>query len=117
MPPPLLLQKALLEGIGIAEELGLANHRLPEVGELVQEATLVLGKIERCKAALAQAMANVEEELLSDALALCDDTGYSSLQVDQARDLLTLIRDLTERAVRRTVCGVIVAVVSVMGDG
>lgn len=93
-------EKGLLEGIDIAEELHLGAHRLPEVPALVKEATLMLGKIERCKAALAQGMAAVEEEQLADALALCDDLGYRSHKEQQARDLLTLIRDLTARAVR-----------------
>ena len=97
-------EKGLLEGIAIAEDLGLREHPQDYVPQLIDEGTLMLGKIERCKAALAQAMSAVDEEQLVDALALCDELSYTSTQVEQGRDLLAAVQDLSNRAVRRD-CG------------
>lgn len=91
-------EAGLVEVLARAARLNLGGHPKPAVRETVEAATLALGRIQRCKAALAAGIKNLEAAMLIDALAMAAAIGYSTPLVEEAKHVLATVQALQERA-------------------
>ena len=91
-------EAGLVEVLARAARLNLGGHPKPAVRETIEAATLALGRIQRCKAALAAGIKNLEAAMLIDALAMAAAIGYSTPLVEEAKHVLATVQALTERA-------------------
>jgi hypothetical protein len=90
----------LVEALTKAGRLTLAEHPHEHVRQKVEAATLALGRIQRCKAALASGIKTLEATMLIDALAMAASIGYAHPLVEEAKRVLASVQQLTERANR-----------------
>jgi hypothetical protein len=87
-----------VDALARAARLNLSEHPKPHVRETVEAATLALGRIQRCKAALASGIKTLEASALLDALAMAASLGYAHPLVDEAKRVLASVQALTDRA-------------------
>jgi hypothetical protein len=91
-------ESALVDALARAARLNLSEHPKTHVRETVEAATLALGRIQRCKAALASGIKTLEASALLDALAMAASLGYAHPLVDEAKRVLASVQALTDRA-------------------
>lgn len=91
-------EAGLTEGLARATRLELARHPADAVRELLEGASLALGRIQRCRGLLAAAIEAVEETYLDEAVAMADALKFKSDAVDEARELLERVRRVTHLA-------------------
>jgi hypothetical protein len=91
-------ESALVDSLARAARLGLAEHPRSQVRQTIEAATLALGRIQRCKAALAAGIKTLEVPMLIDALAMAGSIGYRHPLVDEARRVLVTVQALIDRS-------------------
>ena len=91
-------EEGLIEGLTRASKLRLATHPEESVRGLVESSTVLLGRIQRAKTALENAIEAVRASDLVEAIALASSIKYTGSLVTMARNKLMRVQELTSQA-------------------
>jgi hypothetical protein len=91
-------ETALVETLSRAQRLRLPDHPRAHVKQTLETATLILTRLQRCKASLAAGIRGMDAPGLVDALSMAAGMGFTHSLVEEGRRVLSRVQDMTDRA-------------------
>jgi hypothetical protein len=91
-------ETSLVEALSRAQRLRLAEHPRAHVKQTLETATLVLTRLQRCKASLAAGIRGMDAPGLVDALSMAGSMGFTHSLVEEGKRVLSRVQEMTDRA-------------------